>query len=140
MSLSTDSQNRLVKLLPSTAFTTFQPKIDPTHPSVSYQEVMDVDDPATDSLIETLDPSFFKDIHFLAGLRTFQDHLYVGWMAPSHRKDVETYTQGIRDGTLHALCKDQVWQRENAEVNEEENVTTSSPTRKLSRTGYLFFR
>jgi Asx homology domain len=96
-----------------------------------------VDDPPLDPSIETMDPSFFKDMHFLAALRTFQDHLYMGWMTPSHKKDVETYIQGIHDGTLHAPWKDQVWERDNREDDVPEIVATSSPIRNPSRAGYL---
>lgn len=137
-SLSVESRNSLIKLLPPTAFTTFRAKIDRTHPSVSNTDgtEMDVDDAPVERSLETLDMSFFTDPHFLAALRTFQDHLYTGWMTPSHKMDVDVYRQGIRDGKLHAPWKDQVWERDHREEDEEKLAT---PSKGATRVGCAYF-
>lgn len=124
LSLSPESRMELVKLLPPTAFSTFIPRIDPTHPSVAGCESMNIDFPS-EQVTETLDPMFFSDSHFLAALRTFQDHLHSGWLTEDHRTKTERYLEGIKDGTLHAAWKDEAW----SQGQVEENIPTASPSR-----------
>ena len=120
MSLSLESQEELTKLLPSTAFTTFIPRIDPAHPSMAGSDPIDIDS-LSERVPEALDPMFFSDSHFLAALRTFQDHLHSGWLTEDHKTRINKYRAGIEDGTLHAGWKDEAWSQSQA----EENVTTS---------------
>jgi len=71
---------------------------------------MDIDS-LSEQVPETLDPMFFSDSHFLAALRTFQDHLHNGWFTEDHRTKISKYHAGIEDGTLHATWKDEAWSR-----------------------------
>jgi len=121
LSLSSESRAELVKLLPPTAFSTFIPTIDPDHPSVAGSDPMDIDS-LSEQVPETLDPMFFSDSHFLAALRTFQDHLHSGWLTDEHRTKVDKYQAGIEDGTLHAAWKDDAWSQSQV---EEDNAATS---------------
>ena len=84
---------------------------------------MDIDS-LTDQVPETLDPMFFSDSHFLAALRTFQDHLHSGWLTEDHRKKTNRYRAGIEDGTLHAAWKDEAWSQSQV---EEDAAATSQP-------------
>jgi len=71
---------------------------------------MIVDQPAP-AVSDMLDTSVFTDPHFLAAARTFQDHIYSDWMSDSHKEKVNTFQAGIRDGTLAAAWKDDVWDK-----------------------------
>lgn len=121
LSISPEAQEELVKLLPPTAFSTFIPRIDPAHPSVLRSDPMDIDS-LSEKVPGVLDPMFFSDSHFLAALRTFQDHLHSGWLTEDHRMKTNKYRAGIEDGTLHAAWKDEAW----SQSQVEENLTTSS--------------
>ena len=123
LSLSSESRAELVKLLPPTAFSTFIPRIDPDHPSVAGSDPMDIDS-LSERVPETLDPMFFSDSHFLAALRTFQDHLHNGWLTDEHRTKVNRYQAGIEDGTLHAAWKDEAWSQN--QVEEDTAATSQS--------------
>lgn len=123
LSLSSESRAELVKLLPPTAFSTFIPRIDPDHPSVAGSDPMDIDS-LSERVPETLDPMFFSDSHFLAALRTFQDHLHNGWLTDEHRTKVNRYQAGIEDGTLHAAWKDEAWSQ--SQVEEDVAATSQS--------------
>ncbi|KAJ7154634.1 Asx homology domain-containing protein [Mycena filopes] len=116
--LSPESQSRLSALLPPTAFSHFQPSIGPDHPAAV--DSMNADPSGSGHV----DPSFFTDAHFLAAARTFQDHIYSNWLSDAHAEKVKKYEQGIRDGTLAAPWKDEVWERDNQ--LEEPTATTSS--------------
>ncbi|KAJ7033465.1 Asx homology domain-containing protein [Mycena alexandri] len=105
--LSPDSQSRLSACLPPTAFSHFQPSIGPDHPAAVNSMSID---PNRSSPV---DISFFTDAHFLAAAHTFQDHLYSNWLSDAHAEKVKKYEQGIRDGTLAAPWKDEVWERDN---------------------------
>ncbi|KAJ7150928.1 Asx homology domain-containing protein [Mycena crocata] len=105
--LSPDSQTRLTALLPSTAFTSFQPTLGSDHPAASGS--MSVDP----SISGPVDSSLFSDPHFLAAAHTFQDHLYSNWLSDAHAEKVKKYEQGTQDGSLAAPWKDEVWEREN---------------------------
>jgi len=50
------------------------------------------------------------DSHFLAAAHTFQDHLYSNFLSDAHAKKVKTFEDGVREGTLHAPWKDEVWE------------------------------
>jgi hypothetical protein len=120
LSLSPESQEELIELLPPTAFSTFIPRIDPAHPSVAGSNSIDIDS-LSERVPETLDPMFFSDSHFLAALRTFQDHLHSGWLTEDHRTKINKYRAGIEDGTLHAGWKDEAW----SQGQVEEDLTSS---------------
>ncbi|THV07565.1 hypothetical protein K435DRAFT_959640 [Dendrothele bispora CBS 962.96] len=130
--LSADCRERLVKLLPPTAFIGYTPTYDAHHPSQSDStDAMDVDtvkEPSAD----TLDASVFTDSHFLAAARTFQDHIYSGWLTDSHKEKVRKYEDGIRDGTLAAPWKDEEWERDNAEDNDSTAPAASSSASRKS--------
>ena len=123
LSLSPESRAELVKLLPPTAFSTFIPTIDPAHPSVAGSDPMDIC-ALSEQVPETLDPMFFSDSHFLAALRTFQDHLHSGWLTEDHGTKVDKYRAGIEDGTLHAAWKDEAWSQ--SQVEEDAAATSAS--------------
>jgi len=82
---------------------------------------MDIDS-LSEQVPEALDPMFFSDSHFLAALRTFQDHLHSGWLTEDHKTKINKYHAGIEDGTLHAAWKDEAWSQSQA---EEDAVVTS---------------
>ncbi|KAI5119673.1 hypothetical protein M0805_009618 [Coniferiporia weirii] len=138
--LSPESQERLCKLLPPTAFGNYPQQVDYSHPSKRAQnadEPMQVDEtPALQGESATsesriLDPSFFTDPHFESAARTFQDHLYSGWLMPSHRALVEKHLAGVQSGSLHAPWKDEVWERnhfdDDAETGDEDSDEAQSP-------------
>ncbi|KAK7463840.1 hypothetical protein VKT23_005775 [Stygiomarasmius scandens] len=89
---------------------------------------MDVD--SIEPSLETFDSSVFTDSHFLAAARTFQDHIYSGWLTDSHKEKVRKYEAGIRDGSLAAPWKDEEWERDNAEDNDSAPAASSSVPRK----------
>ena len=128
LSLSPESQEGLTKLLPPTAFNTFIPRIDPAHPSVAGSDPMDIDS-LSEQVPGMLDPMFFSDSHFLASLRTFQDHLHSGWLTEDHRTKINGYRAGIDSGTLHAAWKDEAW----SQSQVEENVTATSRSGSASQ-------
>ena len=130
LSLSSESREELAKLLPPTAFTTFIPTIDPAHPSVAGSDSMDIDS-LSEQVQEALDPMLFSDPHFLAALRTFQDHLHSGWLTEDHRTRVDKYRAGIEDGTMHAAWKDEAW----SQSQIEEDAAAAS---KLGPTSLRF--
>jgi len=130
LSLPPESRAELVKFLPPTAFSTFIPRIDPAHPSVMGSDPMDIDS-LSEKVTEALDPMFFSDSHFLAALRTFQDHLHNGWFTEDHRTKTNKYRAGIEDGTLHAAWKDDAWS--NSQV-EEDGAASSKPGSTSQRT------
>ena len=114
--LSRESQATLQCLLPPTAFEDFKPSIEPNHPSCSSAfdpDAMVVDLPSTGSS-SNLDISVFTDPHLLAAAHTLQDHIYTDWMSDCHVEKVQKYEAGVRDGTLSAAWKDEVWERNNA--------------------------
>ncbi|KAK7059737.1 Asx homology domain-containing protein [Favolaschia claudopus] len=121
--LSPESQSRLTALLPPTAFSSFKPSIGQDHPAAV--DSMNVDSKESDSV----DSSFFSDSHFLAAAHTFQDHLFSGWMSDAHVEKVKKYEQGIRDGTLAAPWKDEVWERDNAKDEPPPALSQSSQAR-----------
>ena len=113
----------LAKLLPPTAFSTFIPTIDPAHPSVAGGDSMDIGS-LSEQDPEALDPMFFSDSHFLAALRTFQDHLHSGWLTEDHRIKIDKYRAGIEGGTMHAAWKDDAWSQ--SQVEEDAAAASKS--------------
>ncbi|KJA17264.1 hypothetical protein HYPSUDRAFT_206316 [Hypholoma sublateritium FD-334 SS-4] len=111
--LSDDARRRLAALLPRTAFVDARPSIGADHPSV--EDTMAVDDEKDEDAAPDAEVNlaFFTDPHFLAAERTFQDHLYLNWFSEAHCARVEKFKEGIKDGTLAAPWKDQVWDRDN---------------------------
>lgn len=75
-------------------------------------------------------PSFFTDLHFLASLRTFQDHLFLNYFSDAHTQKVKAYKEGIANGTLAAPWKDQVWERDNP-VSVPARDTGAEPSSSL---------
>jgi len=112
--LSEDARARLSCLLPPTAFQGYEPTIEPTHPSRSHVDAMEVDGNRNEfRCADTLDPSVFTDPHFLASAHTFQDHMFTGWMTDAHLERVRKFESGVADGSLHAPWKDEAWQMDN---------------------------
>ncbi|KIY63885.1 hypothetical protein CYLTODRAFT_425718 [Cylindrobasidium torrendii FP15055 ss-10] len=74
------------------------------------------------SFTANLDFSVFKDAHFVSAAHTFQDHIYSGWKTDAHAAKVQKYEDGIRDGSLAAPWKDDVWEREHAPVPLGKNA------------------
>ena len=131
LSLSPESRAELVKFLPSTAFSTFIPTIDPAHPSVVGSDPMDIGS-LSEQAPDTLDPMFFSDSHFLAALRTFQDHLHSGWLTEDHRAKIDKYRAGIEDGTLHAAWKDEAWSQNQVEEDAVATSTSDSTSQRFA--------
>ena len=125
--LSGDSQTHLKTLLPPTAFTNYLESLGSDHPSIE-KNMMHIDNelPAdTDQQQQAdaeLNLGIFSDPHFLAASRTFQDHLYYGWFSAAHREKVSDFEETVRNGTLAAPWKDEVWNREHHHtiVQEEQ--------------------
>lgn len=104
--LSEESRTELSRLLPSTTFVAFQPSLGPLHPAAS--DTMDVDQDPSSGYVA--DPALvFNNPHFLAAANTFQDHLFSGWLSPSHQEKVHRFQQRISEGSLTAQWKDDAW-------------------------------
>lgn len=118
--LSQEKREELAKLLPQTAFFGFEPTLDPEHPAMKQrQNDLAIENEGASSSSSNFVPhpdmvnlSVFTDGHFLAAAHTFQDHLCSGWMVDTHVEKVKTFEQGVKDGTVHAPWKDEVWERE----------------------------
>jgi hypothetical protein len=115
--LSDDSQKLLAALLPSTAFFN-----KPSHASHSEPPLQD----ALESTDGSLNMNIFTDPHFLDAAHTFQDHLYNGWYTASHHVKLKKYIEGIRNGTLAAPWKDEVWDRENSRPSGSPSPVNST--------------
>ena len=112
--LSEESQNHLKTLLPPTAFTDYLESLGSDHPSIENGNNNTNTDELQDTTNHTdseLNPGIFSDPHFLAASRTFQDHLYLGWFSASHIEKVAEFQENVRNGTLAAPWKDEVWNR-----------------------------
>ena len=137
--LSGDSQVRLKALLPSTAFTNYLESLGSDHPSI-----MSTDEPPdTNHTDGELDLSVFSNPHFLAASRTFQDHLYLGWFLNEHLEKVRKFQEAVRNGTLAAPWKDEVWNRENHVLRYlspegESKPSFTIPCESSARAGYDF--
>ncbi|KAI0086780.1 hypothetical protein BDY19DRAFT_958640 [Irpex rosettiformis] len=119
--LSEDSRRELCTLLPPTAFTTFKPSLDSSHPGLRTQNERpghseEENDTKAVNVEErsptTLDPTVFNNSFFLSGAMTFQDHVFTGWLSKRAKEEVMQYEQGVVDGSLHAEWKDEQWARE----------------------------
>ena len=116
--LSGDSQTYLKTLLPPTGFTNYLESLGSDHPSIEkdMNMMMNIDPPLppanTTTTLEELNLSIFTDPHFLAASRTFQDHLYYGWLSAPHLEKVRGFQEAVQNGTLAAPWKDEVWNRE----------------------------
>jgi hypothetical protein len=80
----------------------------------------------------SIDTSLFTDAHFLAAAHTLQDHIYSNWLSDTHVEKVKKYEQGIKDGSLAAPWKDEVWERDN---QKEESRATSHANSSSTRAG-----
>lgn len=110
--LSEEKQRHLKELLPPTAFIGYQPTLSSDHPSL--QDQMAVDPPTVTSPSQAeINPALFTDSHFLSAARTFQAHISLNWFSDSHTARVAEFESRIRDGTLAAPWKDEVWERNN---------------------------
>jgi hypothetical protein len=143
--LSGDSQTYLKTLLPPTAFTNYLESLGSDHPSIEKNDMNIDPPPPSNTTITTADQqqqpidaaglnlssSIFTDPHFLAASRTFQDHLYLGWFSAAHLEKVGEFQESVRNGTLAAPWKDEVWNREHRRpVVVVEEPLLSSPERK----------
>ena len=87
-------------------------------------EQMDVDrTPAT------LDPAVFSSPFFLSAAHTWQDHLFSSWLTQKASDDLEKFSQGAQDGSLHADWKDEAWERDHATQPLPANVMRVSNDR-----------
>ncbi|KAI0075019.1 hypothetical protein K474DRAFT_1572973, partial [Panus rudis PR-1116 ss-1] len=133
LKLPAEAQENLCSLLPPTAFSTFRPSLDPTHPSLEKAVLprnecdMDVDPTESSSLLEenvpersvrTLDPAVFTSSFFQSAARTFQDHLYSSWLSPKANEALSKFSEGVQNGSIHAEWKDELWERD---VNNAQN-------------------
>lgn len=143
--LSGDSQVLLKTLLPPTAFTNYLESQGSDHPSI--EKGMSTDEPPNTNYNDTeLNLSIFSDSHFLAASRTFQDHLYLGWFSAAHLEKVRDFQEAVRNGTLAAPWKDEVWQREhqalarppNPEECDVEPRSLLTPYESSGKAGYGF--
>ena len=100
---------------------------------------MDVDSPPPCNY--ELNPSIFNDPHFLAAAHTFQDHLYSNWLSGAHAEKVRLFQDGIRDGSLAAPWKDEVWERDHPAVSETPApLANEGGPESGARAGYAFAR
>ncbi|KAJ7255397.1 Asx homology domain-containing protein [Mycena rebaudengoi] len=120
--LSPESQTKLSALLPPTAFRSFEPALGPDHPAAVDSIRMDSNPDA----LGPVDTSVFTDAHFLAASRTFQDHLYSNWLSDVHAEKVRKYEEGIKDGTLAAPWKDEVWESNNTEETKMPSASSTA--------------
>jgi hypothetical protein len=135
--LSPEARLRLVDLLPPTAFHTYEPKIEPSHPSQSI--VSTCPSPHETTALRTpdvLDAAVFTDSHFLAAAHTFQDHLYSDGLSDATEERVREFQTGIQSGTLHAPWKDEVWLRNNPPLTTESSHVAAGPE-SMALAGYV---
>ncbi|KAI0264921.1 hypothetical protein BC834DRAFT_238456 [Gloeopeniophorella convolvens] len=164
--LSPAARERLALLLPRSAALNFKPELDASHPALQASQdsgstsahapsggpslMPSASRPACSSPSDRggqsrdIDPTHFTDPHFLAAMRTFQDHLFTGWLAPSHARVLAEFEEGVRAGTLHAAWKDEAWDTtelgvaaEEATAGDQGATTVASPAapRKQPQSG-----
>jgi len=132
--LSEESQECLKTLLPRSAFMGYDDKLCDDHPSSELSKKHAFNngdgDPVDKSNVNVpeelgeLDHTFFIDAHFQAAMRTFQNHLQLNWFTDAHQEKLEAFQERIRNGTLAAPWKDEVWERDNGISNlQAQNVT-----------------
>lgn len=132
--LSDESRRTLEALLPPTAFTDFIPSTD-LHGQFCHQDATGAGSPK-----RTLNFAVFNDSYFLDAAHTFQDHLCSDWLSSTHTEKVNTYLDGIRDGTMASPWKDDVWERDNPRPNpvppaDSESVGTAPVFNANARAG-----
>lgn len=71
---------------------------------------------------QELNFAFFTDPHFLAAMRTFQDHLYLNWFTDAHLEKVRQFQEGVTKGTLSAPWKDEEWERHNCPLVSDKDA------------------
>lgn len=129
--LDEEDRAELATLLPPTAFVGYgSGRPDSTHPSQAGQSstAQDAGLASDTAAAQQIDPAVFKDSHFIAASKTFQDHLYSGWRTEAHASKIEKYTAGVRDGSLAAPWKDVVWEREHAPSPAAKPASTAQRT------------
>lgn len=115
LDLSAESQEILCSLLPPTAFTTYHPPVDATHPAKQQfngnDDRMDLD---VERSPATLDPLFFTSPFMLSAAHTFQDHIFSSWMTQKAGESVAKFREGVQDLTsnIRAEWKDEEWRRD----------------------------
>ncbi|KAG7093708.1 hypothetical protein E1B28_007362 [Marasmius oreades] len=134
--LSPEYRAKLAKLLPPTAFKGYSPNISSNHPAYQSSPTVEgsssSDNPNHDPDPNTVDPNFFNDLHFLAAARTFQDHIYSGWLTEEHKAKVKQWEEDVRDGKVAAPWKDEEWEK-NAAVEEAEEAEETSAAGSASK-------
>lgn len=125
--LSPAAQHALSLLLPPTAFLDYNSALPSEHPALA--DAPPDDDTMPVDVEHTLDPAVFTDAHFLAAAHTLQDHIFSGWNTPAHAERVRTYEAAVRDGSLAAPWKDDVW----AQTHKED-----TDTQLTNRAGCVF--
>lgn len=68
---------------------------------------------------------------------TPQDHLYSGWFASKHLKEIEKYREGVRDASMHAPWKDSTWMEQ---LDEGEPSSKCGPLHSNLRTFHSLTR
>ncbi|KAI0317922.1 Asx homology domain-containing protein, partial [Amylostereum chailletii] len=119
LSTAPSSPPRTPPLPPSSPITTTPTSSSPVRRSSPAPMVLD--DPDETSVREPI-TSFFTESHFLAAMRTWQDHLYTGWLTDAHIEKVRVFEESIRAGRTHVPWKDEVWEREHREEEEGGQV------------------
>ncbi|KAI9058924.1 hypothetical protein FKP32DRAFT_1596798 [Trametes sanguinea] len=148
LELPDEAQNRLCRLLPPTAFSTYSPTVCPTHPDYSNSDVqtsgdrmeVDGDDSQERRNPATLDPTVFTSPFFLSAAHTFQDHLFSGWLGKKAADDLEKFRDGVRAGELHADWKDETWEHErllSKPSNPKKKKTERADLVALAKRGLL---
>lgn len=138
--LPEQSQLRLLKLLPPTAFTTFAPSIDPAHPSNSRNESPN-HDLFERRTVDTLNNSAFTDSFLVCAMRTFQDHLFSGWETAAHNEKVLKFEHDINQSSVNAPWKDEEWIRgqniNNSNGPDANDLNSPTEFNLLVRKGHL---
>ncbi|KAG9019347.1 hypothetical protein FRB90_003753 [Tulasnella sp. 427] len=152
--LSEDARQKLLPLLPPTAFINYVPTIDQSHPSntvkKSSDDAMDVDPVAGPSTsersLDLVDPNFLK-CHFLqsaarqfqvsdklqflmkwslAQPNSWQDQIVSGFFTEKSTQRVQMYNEAVANGTAHARWKDDEWDEEHPPASDDEPTPVAS--------------
>lgn len=124
--LSEEARACLKTLLPRSAFVGYEHTISDEHPSLEVLKAHPCgtdngDDGTQDLLPDDVDHAFFIDAHFQAAMRTFQDHLQLNWLTDAHQDKLKSFQERIRNGTLAAPWKDEVWESDNCSALQVQN-------------------
>ncbi|KAI0308899.1 Asx homology domain-containing protein, partial [Amylostereum chailletii] len=125
--LPASSRAKLAKLLPPTAFSDHISMVEPSHPSQRWKNDEETQETCAGPSSSFRDAtqtwsSDGHESHFLAAMRTWQDHLYTGWLTDAHMEKVRVFEESIRAGRTHVPWKDEVWEREHREEEEGGQV------------------